>query len=155
MKIDWKRKISGHHYCNISYFLGGDAPVLLFADTPDLDSAVQDIVDLKFSNAGQICVSPNRVYVQEQIYDQVLAKFKNLAEKRFQAEIQPVVSAEALQRMLRLIQDAQDQGAQLVTGGKAMSKPGFYLQPTVLADVNDNMKCQQEEIFGPILALRR
>ena len=61
--------------------LGGDAPVLIFADTKDLKGAIEDIVGLKFANGGQICVSPNRVFVQKEIYPMVLDECKKLAAK--------------------------------------------------------------------------
>ncbi len=98
--------------------LGGDAPVLFFADCPDLKSAVAEIVELKFSNAGQICVSPNRVFVQEKIYEEVVTICKALAEKftfgsgKDEGEhiLQPLASAQALKSMDNLVQDAISKG---------------------------------------------
>ena len=88
--------------------LGGDAPVLIFADTKDIKSAIADMVGLKFANGGQICVSPNRVYVQREIYPMVLEECKKLAAKYSfgsgedhspkEEVLQPVVSEQALTR---------------------------------------------------------
>ena len=88
--------------------LGGDAPVLIFADTKDLKGAIEDVVGLKFANGGQICVSPNRVFVQKEIYPMVLEECKKLAAKYAygtgddhlpkEEVLQPVVSAQALEK---------------------------------------------------------
>lgn len=143
--------------------LGGDAPVLVFADA-DLDAAVADIVGLKFANGGQICVSPNRVYVEEPVY----LKFLELAAAKatkygFGAgsdeitnpdTLQPVVSEEALARLLGLVKDATEKGARVVHGGGKVDRPGYFLEPTILADVDPTMACGCTEIFGPILPVQ-
>jgi acyl-CoA reductase-like NAD-dependent aldehyde dehydrogenase len=157
------RRMIGYSATSIKRFsleLGGDAPVLVFADC-NLDAAVADIVGLKYGNAGQICVSPNRVIVQRSVYDAFLAKATELSQQYVfgsgDAEgevLQPVVSADSLNRLLKLCEDAKDKGARVLTGGAKGERPGFFMQPTVLADVTDDMLCQQEEIFGPILAVR-
>lgn len=143
--------------------LGGDAPVLVFADAA-LDDAVADIVGLKFANAGQICVSPNRVYVEKSIYEEFLEKvvakvgayvFGSGDDHEKKDEVlQPVVSEQSLARLLRLIDDAQAKGARVLCGGARENRPGFFLQPTVIADANSEMALQQEEVFGPILPVR-
>lgn len=161
------RRMIQYSHTSIKRFsleLGGDAPVLLFADVQDLNAAIADFVGLKFANGGQICVSPNRVYVQKEIYNQVIDECQKLAAKYDfgsgndfapkEEILQPLVSKQALNRMLELIKDAVDKGARIISGGKAVGGSGFFLQPTILADVTDDMLCQQEEIFGPILPLR-
>jgi acyl-CoA reductase-like NAD-dependent aldehyde dehydrogenase len=143
--------------------LGGDAPVLVFPDA-DLDAAVADIVGLKFANAGQICVSPNRVFVHASVYEAFLDKAKEIAAKYVFGSgsdhgdkgevLQPVASEETLSRLLGMVQDAKAKGARVLCGGEREGIPGYFMQPTILADVNNDMACQQTEIFGPIMPVR-
>jgi len=143
--------------------LGGDAPVIVTADA-DLEAAVGDICGLKFANGGQICVSPNRVLVERSVYEKFLelavanAKTYTLgsgdADKDGGNVLQPVVSEPSLKRLLNLVTDAQEQGARCLVGGDRGDCVGYFLNPTILADMTDAMKCQSEEIFGPILAVR-
>jgi len=162
-----RRMIENSHSSikRFSMELGGDAPVLIFSDVPDLQAVINDMVGLKYANAGQICVSPNRVYVQKEIYEDVVRLCKAKAGEYVygtgddhapkEEVMQPMVSKDAVDRMASLVKDATDKGARIVHGGKAMtSQAGFYFEPTVLADVNDDMECQKGEIFGPILPLR-
>jgi len=159
------RRMIGYSASTVKRFsleLGGDAPVLVFGDA-DLNAAVADIVGLKFANAGQICVSPNRVFVERCIYEAFLCKAAaKAAEYKFgsgadhegyEAVLQPVVSQESLDRLLRLVADAKARGARLVFGGAQVDRPGYVLQPTIIADVTGDMLLQQE-IFGPILPVR-
>ena len=105
------RRMIEYSHSSIKRFsleLGGDAPVLIFADTKDIKSAIADMVGLKFANGGQICVSPNRVYVQREIYPMVLEECKKLVAKYSfgsgedhspkEEVLQPVVSEQALTR---------------------------------------------------------
>eukprot|EP00039_Didymoeca_costata_P033003 m.40276 g.40276 ORF g.40276 m.40276 type:complete len:482 (-) comp9644_c0_seq1:46-1491(-) len=143
--------------------LGGDAPVIVFPDA-DLKSAIPDIVGLKFANGGQICVSPNRVFVHEDIYEAFLQEASNLAAKYSYGSgddhagkdevLQPVVSQASLDRLKEMVSNATSKGARVIFGGKAVDRPGFFLEPTILADVTDEMSCQSCEIFGPILGVR-
>ena len=143
--------------------LGGDAPVLVFADA-DLDAAVADIVGLKFANGGQICVSPNRVFVHASIYEAFLAKAVDKAAAYAfgsgddhapkEEVLQPVATEESLRRLLALVEDATAKGARVLHGGGRVDRAGFFIEPTVLADATDAMACQAAEIFGPILACR-
>ena len=136
----------------------------MFADAK-LDAAIDDIVGLKFANGGQICVSPNRAYIEASVYGEFLEKAaakaaaytfgSGDADKAPGATIlQPVVSEDALKRLLQLISDAVEKGARLVCGGNRVNKAGFFLEPTILAEVTDAMDLSCTEIFGPILAVR-
>ena len=143
--------------------LGGDSPILVFGDA-DVDAAVADIVGLKFANGGQICVSPNRVFVHASVYDDFVAKAAaKAAAYAFgsgddhapkEDVLQPVATEESLARLLALVEDAKAKGARVLNGGARVDRPGFFLEPTVLADVSDAMECQSAEIFGPILPVR-
>jgi len=162
------RRLIGHSATSIKRFsleLGGDAPVLVFPDA-DLEAAVSTIVDLKFANAGQICVSPNRVFVHSSVYESFLERAVAIVgeylfgsgddhnEKDNAKVLQPVVSEEGLQRLLALVEDATAKGGRVLCGGMRESRLGFFLQPTIIADCSDAMQCQQEEVFGPIMPVR-
>jgi acyl-CoA reductase-like NAD-dependent aldehyde dehydrogenase len=160
------RRMIGYSATSVKRFsmeLGGDAPVLVFADA-DLKSAIADIVGLKFANCGQICVSPNRVYVEESVYEEFLETAVSLAKAYDfgsggdhdgkDAVLQPVFSAEGRDRLLGLVEDARAKGGRILVGGAKVDREGFYMQPTIVADATDDMKMQQEEIFGPILPVR-
>jgi len=138
------RRMIGYSASTVKRFsleLGGDAPVIVFGDA-DLDKAVSDIVGLKFANAGQICVSPNRVLVERSIYEAFLSKAAaKAAEYKFgsgndheghEAVLQPVVSQESMDRILGLVADAKAKGARVVFGGATVDRPGYFIQPTVI-----------------------
>lgn len=161
------KRMIGYSTTTIKRFsmeLGGDAPIIVFEDA-DLDAAVADIVGLKYANAGQICVSPNRVLVHRSVYDAFLAKAQAKAEAYAfgsgedhagrEDVLQPVCSEESLARLLALVEDARGKGGRVLCGGARLEgRPGFWMQPTVIADASDSMQCQATEIFGPILAVR-
>ena len=160
----WMIQYSPSTVKRFSLELGGDAPVLVFADS-DLDKAVKDICGLKFANGGQICVSPNRVFVEQSVYDAFLAQCEVIVagysygsgddKEEGKAEVlQPVVSEQSLERLLKMVEDAAAAGGRVVAGGKRVDRPGYFMQPTVIADAKDGMACQADEIFGPILAVR-
>jgi len=159
-----RRMIENSHTSvkRFSLELGGDAPVMVFADS-DLEGAVADIVGLKYANGGQICVSPNRVLVEEAVYERFLelaaAKAKAYVfgsgdDSKTPEMLQPVVSEQSLERLLSYVADATSKCARLIHGGKRVDRAGFFMEPTILADATDDMKCSCEEIFGPILSVR-
>jgi succinate-semialdehyde dehydrogenase/glutarate-semialdehyde dehydrogenase len=141
--------------------LGGNAPALVFDDA-DLDLAVDIVVGLKFKNAGQICVTPNRVFVHADVAD----KFTGMVVERANAvrigfgpegtvDMGPLIDGSALGRIKGLVDDAVADGAELlVGGGRAESEDGgTYFQPTVLRDVTADMRIYKEEIFGPVVSI--
>ncbi|MBU2881772.1 aldehyde dehydrogenase family protein [Psychrosphaera sp. B3R10] len=144
---------------HFSVELGGNAPVIVYDDA-ELEKAVNNIVDLKFGNSGQVCVSPNRCFVHESVYP----KFIELAKARAESLtltagdgegrlMGPVINKREQDRILGVINDAIASGAKLVTGGKVPAdKPvGYYIEPTILADANLAMTATSCEIFGPVL----
>ena len=148
------------HSCDsvkrLSLELGGDAPVLVFADA-DLDGAVADIVGLKLANAGQICVAPNRVFVHQSIYNSFIKKAKALMESyRYLGEagdgpeLSPLVTEECLEKLVSFCETSFHQGT-IVTGGKRANRQGYFLEPTLIKDVGRDAKLTCEEIFGPIM----
>jgi acyl-CoA reductase-like NAD-dependent aldehyde dehydrogenase len=143
----------------VSLELGGKSPLVVFADC-DLDEAVQICHGAIFNNHGQNCCAGSRTFVQDSIYDQFVAKAKALAEGRkvgdpFTPGTQqgPQVDSIQFNKILKYIESGKNQGAKLVCGGGRVGKAGFFIQPTVFADVQDNMQIAKEEIFGPVQSI--
>jgi succinate-semialdehyde dehydrogenase / glutarate-semialdehyde dehydrogenase len=139
--------------------LGGHAPVLIFDDC-DLDKAITLSSTTKFRNAGQVCISPTRFYVQEGIYDRFVAGFAE-ATKKVQVGngldagtvMGPLANDRRPPAIERLVADATAKGAKLLTGGMRGDAGNFY-QPTVLADVPMSADVMDDEPFGPIALMR-
>lgn len=147
----------------VSLELGGKSPNIVFGDC-DLETAVGGTMSAIFMNQGQMCTAGSRLLLEESIYDNFL---KLLIEKTkklkignaldYQTEFGPVISKEQQQKALRYIEEAVGQGAKLSCGGKIPQdeklKKGFFLEPTILENVTNDMTVAQEEIFGPVLAV--
>jgi succinate-semialdehyde dehydrogenase/glutarate-semialdehyde dehydrogenase len=146
----------------LSLELGGNAPFIVFDDA-DLDAAVTGLLAAKFRNGGQTCVCPNRVYVQDGVYE----RFANMLSERVAelkvapatdpaAQIGPMINVRALEKIARHVDDAVSHGARVLTGGNRLSELGpHYFAPTVLADANPDMALCCEETFGPVVPLFR
>ena len=139
--------------------LGGKSPTIVFADA-ELDRAAEGAADLIFLNSGQVCVAGSRLYVERRAVDQVVeAVAKRAASLKIGAgldpgtQIGPLVSARQQSRVRGYIEGAKSAGAALLTGAELLDTSGFYVRPTVLVDVRQDMKVVQEEIFGPVLAV--
>ena len=141
--------------------LGGNAPVLVFDDA-DLDLAAEIICALKFGNAGQICVTPNRILAQRSVYPELCDKIAARAaqttvgfarEQDF--DMGPLIDAAAWKRVDELVQDSLSHGAKLLQGGKRPEhlSQGHFYSPTVLRDVTPDMRISHEEIFGPVVPI--
>jgi len=149
------------HVTSCSMELGGNAPVIVFDDA-DLDTAIEGVMVAKMRNAGQACTAANRIYVQSGIYDAFAARLtgRMLAlavgpGTAPETECGPMISAAAVGKIERLVQDATARGAKLLCGGARPAGKGFYYPPTVLADVPPTAEMIHEEIFGPVAALCR
>ncbi|MCB9305125.1 MAG: NAD-dependent succinate-semialdehyde dehydrogenase [Lewinellaceae bacterium] len=143
----------------ISLELGGNAPFIVFDDA-DLDAAVEGAIASKYRNAGQTCVCANRLFVQSGVYDAFLEKFIVAVQQQKVGpgtdqgvNIGPLINREALEKVTRLVGDASQKGARVLTGGHAMQ--GTFYEPTVLADVDRGMNIMHEEIFGPVAPVTR
>jgi len=141
--------------------LGGNAPALVFADA-DLDLAASLISALKFSNTGQICVTPNRVLVEQSALDELGAKIVAHARsvklghgRGTGATMGPLINAAARERIEGWVNEAVTQGAVLLHGGRrpADFASGFYFEPTVLKNVASTMRVCCDEVFGPVVSL--
>ncbi|SKB48783.1 succinate-semialdehyde dehydrogenase / glutarate-semialdehyde dehydrogenase [Parapedobacter luteus] len=143
----------------VSFELGGNAPFLVFDDA-DINAAVQGAIAGKFRNSGQTCVSVNRFFVQDSVFDS-FAKQLTVAVKKLKVgngldegvQVGPLINQEGLEKVKTHVKDAVDKGAKLLTGGKP--KKGLFFQPTVLADVSPSALIAREETFGPVCALFR
>jgi succinate-semialdehyde dehydrogenase/glutarate-semialdehyde dehydrogenase len=146
----------------LSLELGGNAPFIVFDDA-DLDAAVTGLLAAKFRNGGQTCVCPNRVYVQDGVYERFatllserVAKLKVAPATDPAAEIGPMINVRALEKIARHVDDAVRLGARVLTGGNRLPELGpHYFAPTVLADATPEMELCCEETFGPVVPLFR
>ena len=143
----------------VSLELGGNAPFIVFDDA-DIDEAVAGAMISKFRNAGQTCVCANRIYVQENIYEEFS---KKLAEATRAMKVGngfddgvttgPLIDQQALEKVEEHIEDAVSKGASILSGGTRSNLGGTFYNPTVLTDVTSSMKVAKEETFGPIAPL--
>ncbi|MEO6724722.1 MAG: NAD-dependent succinate-semialdehyde dehydrogenase, partial [Blastocatellia bacterium] len=143
----------------LSLELGGNGPVLVFSDI-DLNRAVEGTLVAKTRNTGQSCIAANRIYVQRGIYEPFLDAFtaKMKAMKVGDGleqgmEIGPLIDEAGLAKALAHIENAVAGGARVLCGGKRAGEKGFFIEPTVLADVPANALCMQEETFAPVAAI--
>jgi succinate-semialdehyde dehydrogenase/glutarate-semialdehyde dehydrogenase len=140
--------------------LGGNTPFLVFKDA-DLDKAADILVALKYGNTGQICVAPNRIFVDESVFEPFLAKVLERTSQVIQgfgreskATMGPLINKDARTGIHQLVMSAIDQGAVLQAGGEFdASLPGAFYPPTVLTNVNPTMDIYQQEIFGPVISM--
>ena len=151
----------GANVKRVSLELGGNAPVLVFADA-DIDAAVKGAIASKFRNAGQTCVCANRILVEDAIYDEfskklaaAVAKLKVGNGADDGVEIGPLIDAKAIEKVERLVGEALASGATALTGGKKSNAGAQFFTPTVLANVTRDMAVNTEEIFGPVAPLIR
>ena len=143
----------------VSLELGGNAPFIVFDDA-DIDEAVAGAMISKYRNAGQTCVCANRIYVQENIYEEFS---KKLAEATRAMKVGngfddgvttgPLIDQQALEKVEEHIEDAVSKGASILSGGTRSNLGGTFYNPTVLTDVTSSMKVAKEETFGPIAPL--
>jgi succinate-semialdehyde dehydrogenase/glutarate-semialdehyde dehydrogenase len=149
----------------LSLELGGNAPFIIFDDA-DLDAAVDGLMASKFRNGGQTCVCPNRVYVQNGIYDAFVRKLVDRVAAlrvgpatRDDSQIGPMINSRAVDKIERHVQDALAHGAVVLTGGRRLQGEGLdgphYYAPTVIGDANRDMALFREETFGPVAPLFR
>jgi aldehyde dehydrogenase (NAD+) len=139
--------------------LGGKSPNIVFADT-DLDEAVEGAHFGLFFNHGQCCCAGSRVFVEEKIYDKFVEKSGVRAANRTvgdpfdpKTEQGPQVDQAQFDKVLGYIDSGRTEGAKLVCGGERVGDKGYFIQPTVFADVQDDMKIAKEEIFGPVMSI--
>lgn len=141
----------------LSLELGGHAPVLVFDDA-DLTKAVEGAIIAKFRNTGQSCIAANRIYVQRGVYNEFLEAFVEKAKTlkvgdglEAGMDVGPLVDEAGMNKALEHVENAVASGARLLCGGKRVAgSTGFFIEPTVLADVPDTALCMSEETFAPV-----
>jgi succinate-semialdehyde dehydrogenase/glutarate-semialdehyde dehydrogenase len=152
-------KLAADNVTKITLELGGHAPVLIFDDC-DVEKTLDMVVPQKFRNAGQVCVSPTRFYVQEGIYD---AFVKGFAERTKRVKVGngldegvkmgPLANTRRPEAIEALVNDARDKGAKVLAGG-SRGDSGFFFEPTLLADVPLEAEIMNNEPFGPVAVSR-
>jgi phenylacetaldehyde dehydrogenase len=141
----------------VSLELGGKSPVIVLPDA-DINTVVGGAANAIFFNAGQVCTAGTRLFAHKKIFDQVVegvsaaaAAIKLGPGLDPKTVMGPLVSREQQERVLGYIESGRKEGAKVLTGGEAPAAPGFFVKPTVLANVRPDMKVVREEIFGPVL----
>jgi len=139
--------------------LGGKSPQIVCADA-DLDAAVQGIAMGLFFNQGEVCAAGTRILVHRSLYSEVVERLAAAAEAQVLGDpfdeattMGALVNAKQQQRVLDYIDKGKAEGARLVAGGSAPAGPGFFVRPTIFADVDNSSTIAQEEIFGPVGAV--
>src|SRR5258705_6411609 len=136
--------------------LGGHSPVVVFGDA-DPEKTADTIAAFKYRNAGQVCISPTRFYVQEPVYDRFLKRFTEYANAvklgdglEKDTTMGPLANARRLDAMDAIVNDSKSRGATIVTGGKRRGNQGYFFEPTVVTHIPDDSKLMTEEPFWPI-----
>ena len=150
-----------HTVKKVSMELGGNAPFIVFDDA-DMDSAVSGAIASKYRNTGQTCVCANRFLVQGGVYDTFAERLAEASSKLvvgpgLEGDTQqgPLIDDDAVAKVEEHIQDAVDKGATVIQGGKRHPLGGNFFEPTVIANVNTQMKVAREETFGPLAPIFR
>ncbi|XP_059017950.1 cytosolic 10-formyltetrahydrofolate dehydrogenase isoform X3 [Mustela lutreola] len=145
----------------VSLELGGKSPLIIFADC-DLSKAVQMGMSSVFFNKGENCIAAGRLFVEDSIHDQFVRKVVEEVKKMKignpldrDTNHGPQNHQAHLQKLVEYCQHGVEEGATLVCGGKQVSRPGFFFEPTVFTDVEDHMFIAKEESFGPIMIISR
>ncbi len=151
--------LAGAHMKRVTMELGGHAPAIVFNDA-DIPAATKHLAGAKFRNAGQVCVSPTRFLVQEDVFDQFVDGFAKAAAAlkvgngmEPGTQMGPLANPRRVAAMESLIADAVHHGAEVRTGGKRIGNTGNFFEPTVLTGVHAEMRVMNEEPFGPLAVM--
>ncbi len=145
----------------LSMELGGNAPFIVFDDA-DFEAALDLAIGIKYGNSGQICVAANRFFIHKDIFDSFLKAYVDRVKKiklgfgkNVKVDMGPLINFGSRERIMNLVNDAVNNGAHIETGGNIPKKfnKGYWLEPTVLSNVNNKMKIYNEEIFGPVACI--
>jgi len=148
--------LAGRHMKRSTMELGGHAPAIVFADA-DVDQAAKLLGMSKFRNAGQVCVSPTRFLVHENVMDQFIDRFQTAAATLKVGDgledgvtMGPLAHARRLTAMEEMVGDAREKGAEIRLGGARQGNKGYFFQPTIMTSVPEDARIMHEEPFGPI-----
>jgi aldehyde dehydrogenase (NAD+) len=141
--------------------LGGKSPNIVFDDA-DIEKTVQNLLVGIFFNSGEVCCAGSRLYVQEGIYEKLLEAFKTAAEgvkvgdPFDEATFQGAQTSQMqIDKILSYVKLGQEEGARIITGGERLGDKGYFVKPTIFADVEENFKIVKEEIFGPVVTITK
>ncbi|WP_121065439.1 betaine-aldehyde dehydrogenase [Chachezhania antarctica] len=144
---------------HVTMEMGGKSPMIVFDDA-DIDNAVGGAINGNFYSTGQVCSNGTRVFVQRSVRDAFLDRLTERLKgavigdpREPETNIGPMVSERQMQIVLGYIEKGKAEGATLVAGGNRLNRPGFFVEPTVFADVTDTMTIAREEIFGPVMSV--
>lgn len=150
------QKLAADHLMRTTMELGGHAPVVVFDDA-DVDKALKVMGGFKFRNAGQVCISPTRFYVQENSYGKFVDGMTEIAKglkvgdgMEAGVDMGPLIADRRIEVMESFVADAKAHGAKVAAGGERLGNVGSFYAPTVLADVPDDAMIMNEEPFGPL-----
>jgi acyl-CoA reductase-like NAD-dependent aldehyde dehydrogenase len=140
--------------------LGGNDPAIMLDDA-DFDTMTPKIFGAAFANCGQVCMAIKRVYVPENRYDQVCDQLATLAKnyrvgEGFEPDVQmgPLQNKMQFEKVLDVLEDTKRQpGVRILAGGHKLNRPGYFLEPTIVADIGDDTRLVREEQFGPIVPI--
>ncbi|BBP98017.1 betaine-aldehyde dehydrogenase [Burkholderia sp. SFA1] len=147
------------NFKRVTLELGGKSANVIFADA-NIDSAVRAAASGIFFNAGQVCSAGSRILAQRAVYDQVVERLAERAQtiklgdpSKRETNMGPVISAKQMKSVLDYVDIGREEGASLVTGGRRVGERGYFVEPTVFANVEHEMRISQEEIFGPVASV--
>jgi acyl-CoA reductase-like NAD-dependent aldehyde dehydrogenase len=147
---------------NVQLELGGKDPLYVMEDIEDIQSVAEAALEGAMYNNGQSCCAVERIYVHEDIYDAFVKSFTEAAKKMKIGdpltegiEIGPLSRKEQISFLTSQVKDAEDKGANIPVGGKAMAGAGYFFEPTVLTNVNHSMRIMHEESFGPVIGIQK
>jgi acyl-CoA reductase-like NAD-dependent aldehyde dehydrogenase/choline dehydrogenase-like flavoprotein len=146
----------------VSLELGGKDPMIVLADA-DLERAANAAVSYGLNNSGQVCISVERIYVEDSVHDEFLERLTAKVDGLRQGppglpgtvDVGAIIFGPQIELIEAHVEDARAKGARVLTGGKRGAGPGRFYEPTVLADVDHSMRCMVEETFGPTLPVMR
>ncbi|MDY6052322.1 MAG: NAD-dependent succinate-semialdehyde dehydrogenase [Rothia sp. (in: high G+C Gram-positive bacteria)] len=153
-------ELAGKHLKKSMMELGGNDPAIVLADVESVSKVAQTLANIRFLNAGQVCVSPKRVIVVEDIYDEFVAAAKTAVENvkvgdadAPDTQMGPLSSEAARDEAVARIEKAVAEGATLHAGGKKLDRPGWFMSPALLTDVDFDADLSCNELFGPALVV--
>lgn len=146
----------------VSLELGGNAPFIVF-NSADIDEAVKGCMASKFRNAGQTCVSTNRILVQADVYDRFVERLKQEVEETLvlgdgmdkEVNQGPLINHNQLVTVETMVQDAVNKGAKVITGGARHEMGELFYRPTIITGLTKDMECYTEEVFGPVASIMK
>lgn len=142
--------------------LGGKDPLYVMDDVEHIENVAANALEGVVYNSGQSCCAVERIYVHENIYDQFVKSYVEQVKKmvigdpmQSTTEIGPLSRKEQMEFLISQINDAEDKGAIVLAGGNMLNRDGYFIEPTVLANVNHHMKIMTEESFGPVVGIQK